>query len=307
MIYKDLDPFDKGTKFEVAGRKAEEQMAFYLRRFFGNSADVDVVNYLRIELAGEVAQMDHLVILPDRLLIVESKSVTGKVQIKDDGQWIRWYDNQSQGMRSPITQAKMQAMILKDLLNQTVKQKGAFDRVPVEVLVAISDSGVILWPSTGALPEVCKSDQVPDRINARLAEHRAQPIQAGLLNAQNRKKIAGFLCQMHKPLHHASVAVEAQKKEIPQKMPPPAPAPVQEKKTLLPEKVCKHCHSTNVEIRFGRSYYFHCLKCQQSTSIKFNCPACGGEGRLRKDGKQFFAECRGCAVSAPFFTNGTAG
>lgn len=306
MIYKDLDPFDKGTKFEMAGRKAEEQMAFYLRRFFGNSADADVVNHLRIELAGEVAQMDHLVLLPDRLLIIESKSVTGKVQIKDDGQWIRWYDNQSQGMRSPITQAKMQAMILKDLLNQTVKQKGAFDRIPVEVLIAISDSGVILWPSSGALPEVCKSDQVPDRINARLADHRALPVQAGLLNAQNRKKIADFLRQMHKPLQHASVTVNAQKQEIPQVMPAPAPAPMQEEKAQLPGKVCRHCQSANVEVRFGRGYYFHCLKCQQSTSIKFNCPACGSEGRLRKDGKKYFAECRSCTVSTLFFVNGAS-
>ena len=41
MIRKELDPFEGSGKLELAGRKAEEQMAFYLRRFFGSSVDVD--------------------------------------------------------------------------------------------------------------------------------------------------------------------------------------------------------------------------------------------------------------------------
>ena len=127
-------------------------MAHYLRRFFGSSAEVDVLNYLRIELGGEVAQMDHLVLHPYGLLIVESKSVSGSVQIKDDGQWIRWFAKQPQGMRSPVTQAKMQLMLLKELLDKTVKQKGFFDQVAMDVVVAISDSGTIQWPATGHHP-----------------------------------------------------------------------------------------------------------------------------------------------------------
>jgi hypothetical protein len=124
MIYKDLDPFSGQDKFGVAGRRAEEQMAFYLRRFFASSAEVDVLNSLRIELGGEVAQMDHLVLHPFGLLIVESKSVVESVQIESDGQWIRWFNNHPQGMRSPITQARMQAMLLKALLDKAVKQEG---------------------------------------------------------------------------------------------------------------------------------------------------------------------------------------
>src|SRR5688572_14876458 len=48
VIFKELDPFSGSDKFAVAGRRAEEQMAHYLRRFFANSTDVDVLNYLRI-------------------------------------------------------------------------------------------------------------------------------------------------------------------------------------------------------------------------------------------------------------------
>lgn len=129
MIFKELEPFSGQDKFQIAGRKAEEQMAHYLRRFFGSSADVDILNYLRINLGGEVAQMDHLVLHPYGLVIVESKSVAGSVQIKEDGQWIRWFNKQPQGMRSPVTQAKMQVMLLKELLVKTVKQKGFFEQI----------------------------------------------------------------------------------------------------------------------------------------------------------------------------------
>lgn len=69
MIYKDLDPFTGSDKFAVAGRRAEEQMVHYLKRFFGSSQEVDVLNYLRIDLQGEIAQMDHLVLHPFGLSI----------------------------------------------------------------------------------------------------------------------------------------------------------------------------------------------------------------------------------------------
>jgi hypothetical protein len=75
MIFKELDPFVAQSKFDRAGRKAEEQMAHYLLRFFGKSESVDVLNGIRIEIDGEIAQMDHIVLHPLGILIVESKSV----------------------------------------------------------------------------------------------------------------------------------------------------------------------------------------------------------------------------------------
>ena len=48
MILKELDLFLGHGVREVAGRKAEEQMAFYLKRFFSSSSDVDVLNYLQL-------------------------------------------------------------------------------------------------------------------------------------------------------------------------------------------------------------------------------------------------------------------
>jgi hypothetical protein len=305
LIIKELDSFASSDKFQMAGRKAEEQMAHYLRRFFGSSADVDVLNYLRIELGGEVAQMDHLVLHPYGLLIVESKSVSGSVQIKDDGQWIRWFAKQPQGMRSPVTQAKMQLMLLKELLDKTVRQKGFFDQVAMDVVVAISDSGTIQWPVAGIIAEVCKADQVPERILGRVEQFgSARP---RILSSEHRRVIADFLCKVHKPLARESVAPNA---SIPAPTSPaPSSAAGDSRATAkgggaLPEKVCKYCRSAKCEVRHGQfGYYLACGECSKNTRLRFACPKCGGDGRIRKQGREFFAECRACDASVLFHTS----
>jgi hypothetical protein len=135
MIVKELDPFASEDKFARAGRVAEERMAFYLRRYFGERPDVHVLNGVRLEADGDAAQVDHLVIHPQGMVIVESKSVHGKVQIKDDGQWIRWYgDNKSKGIASPITQAKLQAGFFRSYLNKAANPKGFFDSMPMDIM-----------------------------------------------------------------------------------------------------------------------------------------------------------------------------
>lgn len=281
-------------------------MAHYLRRFFGSSAEVDVLNYLRIELGGEVAQMDHLVLHPYGLLIVESKSVSGSVQIKDDGQWIRWFAKQPQGMRSPVTQAKMQLMLLKELLDKTVKQKGFFDKVAMDVVVAISDSGTIQWPATGIIPEVCKADQVPERILRRVEQSRSAT--PSILSSEHRRVIADFLCRVHKPLAWDSAPLKA---SIPAPT-PPAPSAGAAKYSgatanvagTLPEKICKYCRSAKVDVRHGQfGYYLACGECSKNTPLRFACPKCGGDGRIRKQGRDFFAECRACDASMLFHTS----
>ena len=307
MILKELDLFLGHGVREVAGRKAEEQMAFYLKRFFSSSSDVDVLNYLRIDLAGEVAQMDHLVLHPYGLLVVESKSVSDGVQISDDGQWLRWFNKKPSGMPSPITQAKMQAALLKELLEKTVKQKGFFDGVRLDVLVAISDGGTIRWPASGALPEVCKADQVPDRVNQRIDQFRRVRQLPDVLTAAHRRTIADFLLKVHKPLERYSQSVQVPKKAAEPVAfyndGPSTTVKAVDAISSLPEKICKHCKSTTLELRSGQyGYYFFCL-CGKNTAIKFLCGACKGEGRIRKQGSQFFAECKSCDASVLYHVN----
>lgn len=301
MIFKELDPFQSDDKFARTGRAAEEQMAFYFKRFFGNTPDILVLNGIRLEADGDAAQVDHLVFHSHGLAIVESKSVHGKIQIKDDGQWIRWFGaNQSRGMASPITQVRMQEKFFRGILGKASKNEDMFSKLPIDLYVAISDSGVILWPPSGQVEGVCKADQVPDKI-IECRQNRTLEAGAPELSPVNRERIAAFLMAANKPLVKAAEPND-QSAHIPAftKIPPSSTPPT---RTLQEIVGCKHCDSTSVEIRYAYTYFFFCLKCEKNTPIKPSCPACHEPAKLRKQKKEFFVECEKCRHSALFFVN----
>ena len=301
MIYKELDPFRSEDRFALSGRAAEEQMAFYLKRHFGNNPDVLVLNGVRLATEDDAAQVDHLVIHSHGLTIIESKSVHGKVQIKDDGQWIRWFNgNQSKGMASPLHQARLQADFFRSVLGKASKNNTLIDQLPIDLLVAISDEGVILWPSSGPITNVCKADQVADKIRQAQLE-REKASEASVLNPTNRQKIAEFLGAAHHPLSKPFAEFSA----------PEVPKPLKEVSaydSLVPrkpvsDKTCKHCGNTALEIRYAHSYFFYCTKCEKNTAIKAPCPSCGDLMKLRKQKQDFFVECAKCSSSRLYFTN----
>jgi len=305
MIRKELDPFTDTDKYAVAGRKAEEKMAFYLKRYFANSQNIYVLNHIRLELNDDAAQIDHLIIHPFGMTIVESKSVHGKIQIKDDGQWVRWYGNQSKGMASPLTQARLQAAFLKDILNRTVNPKDFFNSVPIEIMTAISDDGLILWPKTGKLAEVWKADQIADSIISIQEKDIANNTKE-LLSQNHIVKICEFLCSTHKPLVRkasipsANVIRESSNPAQPKK---PQPETIIQKSTNEDLHVCSACKSENLEVRFAHTYYFHCLDCEKNHPVKTICPICKLPSKLRKKKNEFFSDCKACNTSNIFFIN----
>lgn len=295
MIRKELDPFQSDDKYARSGRAAEEQMAFYLKRFFERKPDIHVLNGIRLEQDRDAAQMDHLILHPYGVLIVESKSVQGRIQIKDDGQWIRWYgEKQSKGMASPVTQARLQAEFLKTVLGRAARSDSLFDAVPFDILVAISDQGVILWPKTGPLPDVCKADQVPEKLEARIGVLARPRNGLPLLSPENTEKLLNFLVVSHRPLHKMREPHEATEPAAPTYQ-PAAP------KALWS---CKHCNSESLEIRFAHNYFFYCLECQKNTAIKPGpCAKCGEPERIRKQGLDYFFDCKKCGTSRLFYFN----
>lgn len=301
MIRKELGEFVSKDKYAKSGRAAEERMAFYLRRFFQERDDIHVINGLRLEIDGDAAQIDHLVVHPYGMAVVESKSVLGKIQIKDDGQWIRWYgNNESCGMHSAVTQARLQAEFLRGSLARASGQKLFFQNLPIDVLVAISDSGVILWPKSGLLPEVSKADQVADRVLARIAELSNSNGGKVALDSKNMEKLCSFLCMADSPLL-PKVAEPAASYSV---------EPAEAKSTRSvdnAEKVCRHCGSHELEVRYGYTYYFFCHGCGKNTQIKVMCDICKEQARIRKKGNEFLAECEKCGASKLYHANPAPG
>jgi hypothetical protein len=214
MIIKELDPLELNDKFEQAGYSAESQLAFYLKREFKTDPHILIFNHLRFEKAGDVCQIDHLVLHQYGMVIIESKSVTTRIEINELGEWKRCFNNTWRGMPSPVLQAQRQGKFLREYLEDNVEKllnklifgkQVHFTKMPIDVLVAISDSGIINRPQNNPLDNVCKADQIADKVKAKVAEYRKKN---GLLslsdpvhefNKDEIQRISKFLLAHHKP------------------------------------------------------------------------------------------------------------
>ena len=74
-------------KFEVAGLAAEQQMAYRLTSYFQNTEDLYVYNNLAIHNGEATTQIDHLVFSGRTLYLIESKSVSGIINVNQSGEF----------------------------------------------------------------------------------------------------------------------------------------------------------------------------------------------------------------------------
>lgn len=326
MILKHHDSIETTDKLIQSGNSAEKQMAFYLQRAFGDDEDFHILNGTRLKKGEDVCQIDHLVVHQYGMVIIESKSVTSKVKINDDGSWERIWDNHWQGMRSPFIQAKMQADFLRNYLNfhkeqVLMKVRGVqqtFDKMPIEVIVAISDSGII---DRSVHPEskfVYKADQVTSKIKEIHAEQKRldkiltlslkMPTWVFLKEAQER--ISRFIVEAHRPTAAPAPPAkkqDAQTKEVPKPEPhkpieKPAPPKVQEKKPeygiRMQTSTCPECGKL-MEILWGdkyKNYYWKCKSCGKNVSTYEKCPKCQDKLKIRKEKTKYFLYCEKCAI-----------
>lgn len=200
-----------------AGDEAEKDMAFRLARRFGHEPNVHIINDLRIVHEGNTFQIDHLLVTPVGLFIVESKSVHCPVTIKvwDDKRehWSRNFDGKTEGIDSPVLQAEEQSRLLKTFLRDNTEQmlgkmiglvQKGFGYCPIITLVAISRSGVIEVASGTLHKSVLKSDEIAPEVARQIARLKKK---ANLLNlsldtgwemtVEEAAKVASFLVGAH--------------------------------------------------------------------------------------------------------------
>jgi hypothetical protein len=325
MILKDPDPSTATDALSKAGRRAEEQMAFYLRRAFAESPDFLVFNDIRVERNGEIAQIDHLILHRWGTIIIESKSVTSRVKINEREEWSRYWDGRDRGMASPVLQAKRQADLLRRLLDDHAADlvgkilgllQVRFGSMPIDLLVAISDDGVIQRTKKNPLPEVMKADQISERVKQLVAQHKkdSSPLNfksdtAYTLSVAEVEKIRIFLLAKHKPAMNNPEPVPVVAQPVEYSTPPMVATPPTGLDPPSPAKAsghaCRHCGSADLTIEYGRyGYYFKCSACDGNTPIKAICSACGSKPKLRKSGPKFWADCGECDRSLLFFENG---
>ncbi len=317
MILKKRDTKCVYSKFEKAGEKAEEQMAFYLERQFDDNKNIVVLNDIRIENSqGMIAQIDHLVIHEFGFVIIESKSVTSAITINEEGEWIRHFNGKSQGMRSPIKQAEMQKDILKKILEENKEKlfrkhivnkllKASFEKFPFDIIVAISDTGIIKRPKNLDTSMVLKADAVCDHIQSIREGYRKKSkaiLSLDIPSAFHHTTvlaIAEFLKSRHKPAKPIENTIKEPYKTYGHTS-KNEESNQQTKSTFL----CKKCDSDNLQIVWGKyGYYFKCQECDGNTPIKLVCKNKDCQVKLKKDKNEFYQVCETCNTKKLFYVN----
>lgn len=340
MIVKERNPTEHpapANPTAKVGVEAEQQLAFYLRRAFSHLAEIAVFNDLRlVDIHGEVAQIDHLILHPLGFVVVESKSITGTVRINAQREWIRVAARREAGMPDAVQQARLQRDVLRRLLTShaSTLRRGVptgFARLGFDVLAAISDKGII--EREVPLPKVVKADQVPSTIKRIVAERKRLAEESGsgdaggrgtaaLLTQSEFRRICSFLLESHRPRRSASASSPLPR---PNRTAPARPVVTSTRKakrtpspprrsvpTVPPDAtlICPQCTGTTLEMRWGerpKGYYSHCLGCGKNWRPDQICPGCRRPNvPLRKSKDVMLLECTGtggCGYAGIFHRN----
>lgn len=289
MIIKEFEGKSPKHPMLKAGYNAEKQMAFYIKREFQASGSIFVLNDVRVSFDNDNAQIDHLIVYPAGVVIVESKSVSGELTINAHGDWIRTTGSKKKGMPSPIIQAQNQSKVLKRYLDNQNSLLGW--RLPrsfkYDVFVAVSDDGIINREFEGKLDQLCKADQITTKVK-EFALDVVKSSPKNLIKIGLCKELADNL-NGAKKLNRVETEIKEDKNQY----------------VVDSTMKCSKCNSTEIQIAYGRSYYFKCSTCEGNTPLKpwLSCATIECKPKIRKSKNDFFKECASCESSVLFFQN----
>lgn len=247
MILKEKEFSNSSDPRLRAGEEAEKQLAYRLNRAFKNRDDAFVINDLRIVYDRDAAQVDHLIVSPYGLFIIESKSCYGTIAVNEFNEWSRIFNGKQEGMQSPILQAEEQGRVVKELLREHTErflgkllgtvQRG-FGYCPVLAYVAVSDSGIIdrkvmvagLYKADDAVKAVAsKFDELKKSADPRSSKFWLSTEAGWRMKLKEAKAVAEFLTAQHKPILQMIPVKKAKEMSLPEVV------PVMMKNTFVPK------------------------------------------------------------------------
>lgn len=189
-----------------AGERGESNALYHIKTYFGMSENWIVLNDLRLEVDGMVAQIDHLLI--SRLLdfwVCESKHVRNGVRINEHGEFTTYdYQRRPCGMASPIEQNERHIRVLRKVFEaghvKMPTRLGMTLKPRFRSAVLISH-GAISRPKTTVpgLESVMKTENLERYI--RSTSENGNPLDIAKLVAQATiADIGQQLVKLHRPI-----------------------------------------------------------------------------------------------------------
>ncbi len=301
-----------------AGIKGEQESAYHIDFNLRNNENYFVIHDLRLEINGNVAQIDHVLI--NRTLDIfslETKHFNAGIKINDDGEFLQWnsYKKVFEGIPSPLAQNQRHIRVLSDVFKKRIElpTKFGFSLTPTfHSRILVNNDSRIDRSKKYDSSNLVKSEQFFESIKKDFLITNFDVITKGA-SADAIEEIGRKLARLHKPIkinYRAKFALDAAFNTTSQLSITKDFNETTEISNLKTDNqlneihCCKKCKSSNVKINYGKfGYYFKCLDCDGNTTVKIDCRTKGHSEKLRKEGNKFFRECSECKTSSLYFQN----
>lgn len=191
-----------------SGVKGECEAAYEIDLHYEPSRNWAVIHDLRIEHAGRVAQIDH--VLLNRLMevwICETKRFAEGIAVNEYGEFSAFYGGKPIGVPSPLEQNRKHAALLKVVFDSGIvdlpKRLGFTLKPTIRSLVLISKNARITRPKSkvAGLEEILKVDQFASHMQ-KILENDNNPLTlAKAISSDTLENLAKQLAALHKPIN----------------------------------------------------------------------------------------------------------
>lgn len=192
------------------GKFGEDDSAYYIDFYYGNSKRWIVIHDLRIELEGRVAQIDHILI--NRLFdvyILETKNYKYGIRVSENEEFEVYYKNRYFGIPSPTEQNKRHIEVLKSLIK---KYELTPSRLSMQIIptfhnfILLSPSSIIKRPKSKktVFSDIIKADNLTTVIEKSADNINALEAFASISKVSSFESIKEFgkrLVRFHKQPH----------------------------------------------------------------------------------------------------------
>lgn len=302
-----------------AGIKGEEEVAYHLDFNLKHSKNTFIINDLRLEHGGRVAQIDHLVVHRSlNIYVLETKHFHSGIKISDDGEFLQWnnYAKKFEGMASPIAQNERHIAVLKDLFKDVIEvptRLGIKIQPTFHSKILINPKARIDRPKNFDTSSVIKVDMFFEALKKDINNKGVIELLTKVSSREEVEHLCKHLINQHRPITFDYAAKFGLKDRLKEEAKSPVTKKIVEperKRQVKQEPVayqahqCGKCQSANIKVEYGKfGYYFKCTDCDGNTSIKINCSEDGHKAKIRKARNKFYRECADCETSTLFFEN----
>ncbi len=188
------------------GIRNEKQIAWLLDFVFKSRKNTLILHDLRLKFDGDVAQIDHLLINPGAIVLLESKYFSQKVEIDPHGNWVAHYGDRRYPLPSPLEQNNRHKILLQRILEHydlLPKRLGIRVNLPIEDYVLISTNCIL---EGNIPPNVIKADRAATTVeegwDARCDRYlglNTFKVVANMITHNEMRRIAATLLDLHRP------------------------------------------------------------------------------------------------------------